>query len=409
VGEHLGPARGFGLLGLTPTADLDLAAAAALTGLPPERTRALLRELEAAHLIAQHLPGRYRMHDLIRLYAAENAPDDPAALPRLFDFYLHTAFRGERQLAPLRAPVELDGPTAGSRPLDLPDVPAALHWLDTEHANLLAVHRLAIERGWHARVWQLTWSLGSYHWRRAELARDNLASWRAAADATGRLGAPGLEAHARRRLGLAAGRTEDFDEADRQLRQAMLLADEAGDTVSWANNHQTLAWLRARQGDDAGALDHALRALDRLRDIDDEVCRAGAFNIAGWYHARAGNHDEADRHCLVALELYRRHDDVEGQADTLDSLGLAALGAGRHAEALDRYRAALPLFRDVGHRYEEANTLASIGDALHALGRTTQARHTWRQALDMYHTQHRPTDIHRIEQRLSANRAAPAG
>src|SRR5262249_38658749 len=45
-------ARAFGLLGLAPTPDVDLAAAAALTGLPPARTRTLLRELEAAHLVA---------------------------------------------------------------------------------------------------------------------------------------------------------------------------------------------------------------------------------------------------------------------------------------------------------------------------------------------------------------------
>jgi DNA-binding SARP family transcriptional activator/tetratricopeptide (TPR) repeat protein len=393
-------ARGFGLLGLTPTADLDVAAAAALTGLPPERARALLRELEAAHLIAQHVPGRYRMHDLIRLYAAETAPDDPAALPRLVDFYLHTAFRGERQLAPLRPPAELDAPAAGARPLELPDVAAAFRWFDTERANLLAVHRLAVERGWHARVWQLTWSLGSYHWRRAGLV-DNLTIWRAAAEATVRLGAPALEAQARRRWGLAAGRAGDFEEADRQQGRALLLAEEAGDTVSWANTHQTLAWLWARRGDDARALGHALLALDRLRDTEDEVCRAGAFNIAGWYHARAGNHEEAERHCRVALDLYRRHDDVEGQADTLDSLGLAALGTGRHAEALDHYRAALALFREVGHAYEEANTLASIGEALRALDRPAEARDAWRQALAMYRDQHRTADIQRLEQRLA--------
>jgi DNA-binding SARP family transcriptional activator len=392
-------ARAFGLLGLTPTADLDLAAAAALTGLPYERSRALLRELEAAHLIAQHQPGRYRMHDLIRLYAAETASDDGAALFRLVDFYLHSAYRGERRLDPHRIPVALDAPTAGCHPVELPNRQAALRWFDAEHANLTAVHQLAIDRGWHARVWQFAWSLGSYHWRRGD-RHDNLATWRAAVNATERMGTPTSEAHARRRFGLACGRTGDFTAAAEELRQALMLARQTGDTVAEAHTHHTFAWLRSRQDDDHGALDHALRALRLLNAVEDPICRAGGYNIAGWYYARVDNNQQAERHCRVALELYLDHDDPEGQADALDSLGLAALGAGRHTEALEHYGRALALFRDVGHRYEEANTLASIGDAHHALDHRDDARRAWQQALDLYRAQHRTADAHRLQQKL---------
>lgn len=63
----------FGLLGIAPGPGISLTAVASLAGQPVERVRAVLRELEHASLVAQHEPGRYRMHDLIRLCAAETS------------------------------------------------------------------------------------------------------------------------------------------------------------------------------------------------------------------------------------------------------------------------------------------------------------------------------------------------
>jgi hypothetical protein len=61
----------FRLLGLVPDPDLSLPAAASLTGLPTGQARGLLGELTGAHLLQEHVAGRYRMHDLVRLYAAQ--------------------------------------------------------------------------------------------------------------------------------------------------------------------------------------------------------------------------------------------------------------------------------------------------------------------------------------------------
>jgi hypothetical protein len=110
----------FGLLGLALGPDISQAAAASLIGLPMTEVRKLLRELESAHLMTQPAPGRYRMHDLLRLYAADQAhhhqPDDMrgTAIRRLIDFYLHTAFAAERAHR-LRQP-----PTRPPRPSPAP-------------------------------------------------------------------------------------------------------------------------------------------------------------------------------------------------------------------------------------------------------------------------------------------------
>ncbi|PSK62217.1 Regulatory protein AfsR [Micromonospora sp. MH33] len=72
-------ARLFRLLPLHPTGELSTETAAALGGLPLRVARGLLAEL-GAQLLVQPGDGRWRMHDLLRAYAADlgEEHDDPA-------------------------------------------------------------------------------------------------------------------------------------------------------------------------------------------------------------------------------------------------------------------------------------------------------------------------------------------
>lgn len=64
-------ARLFSLLGLHSGPDLSAPAAAALAGLSSAKTQRLLVELTGAHLLTARAPGRYTLHDLLRIYAVE--------------------------------------------------------------------------------------------------------------------------------------------------------------------------------------------------------------------------------------------------------------------------------------------------------------------------------------------------
>lgn len=63
----------FGRLGIHPGPDISLAAASSLAATGRDQARAVLGELTAAHLLTEHYPGRYSLHDLLRVYAAEQA------------------------------------------------------------------------------------------------------------------------------------------------------------------------------------------------------------------------------------------------------------------------------------------------------------------------------------------------
>ncbi|QUQ72259.1 AfsR/SARP family transcriptional regulator [Kutzneria sp. CA-103260] len=397
-----GVALMFCQLGLVPGPDISVSAAASLFGLPGTAAASGLRELEAAHLVQQHLPGRYRMHDLITLYAAEQARrhldqvQRTQASQRLSDFYIHTAYAGERLLDPDRPAIELPAPPPSCTPERHRDVTEALAWLETEHPAALAMLATLARAGDHARTWRLAWSLGTFQWRRGHVA-DNLETWRVALAAARALGDLSMLSQAHRRLGLAFARANEHEPAVEQLRQAVDVAERAGDPADLSVNHQSFAWVCARQGRDAEALLHAERA---LRLLPQAAVDANSLNLVGWYKARSGQFEQALEYCEAALTACRREGNREVEADTLDSLGFIAHNLGRHNEAVAHYRQAATLFSQLGHVYELANTFDILGRSLCSLGQGAEADAIWRRALALFEAQHRTSDATRIRRQL---------
>jgi transcriptional regulator with XRE-family HTH domain len=69
----------FRTLGPHPGPEITVTAVSAATGQPPERVRRLLNELTRANLIAEHRPGRYTLHALLRDYAVHLAETEASA------------------------------------------------------------------------------------------------------------------------------------------------------------------------------------------------------------------------------------------------------------------------------------------------------------------------------------------
>ncbi|MEU7524976.1 tetratricopeptide repeat protein [Saccharothrix sp. NPDC042600] len=386
-------ARVFGLLGLAPGPDAGPLTAAASTGLPVARARAVLRRLAAVSLVG--FDGRYRMHDLVRRFAADRArrdldpADRDAALRRVVDFLLHTAYAADRVLHPHRRHVPLDPPSTAPHPP--PDEPAALAWFAAELPALAAAQRAAAALGLHRAVLGLAWSTDTFVTRRG-LRTQRLDAWRAALEAAPHLDDPVLHALAHRALGHVCTQLGRHAEAVRHLRSSLALS--AGDRESEAHTHQWLAFTWGRRGDARRACRHATRALDLHRAGDHPVWTAAALNTAGWYRSAVGDHDLARRHCVEALALHRANGDRTGEAATLDSLGLIDHRTGRHRESVEHYRAALVLFET--NPYKAADTLAGMGHPLTALGAHDEARAAWREAARLYREQHRAADAERV-------------
>ncbi|HEX4724732.1 MAG TPA: BTAD domain-containing putative transcriptional regulator [Pseudonocardiaceae bacterium] len=399
-------ARLFASLGLVRGPDLSTTWAADLIGVPVSRARMLLRQLETVHLVEQHLPGRYRMHDLVRLYAREQArrtltaDERVAAVRRLVEACLRDAAAADRVLVPHRAPTDL-GLEPSVTDTAPPNQTAALTWFDTEQASLVAAQELAAEYGMLDRTWQLAWAMSSYHGRQGRIT-DDMAMWRIGHAAAERSGDPAAAALANRFLGRALGRAGNYTQSLRHLQRAVDLLTELGDRFGAAHTHRSMAWTWAQQDDVAMALTHASEAAKLYQELDAPVWFADALDLVGWYHAQLGDYELAASESERALAIHREHDNTEGEANALDSLGYIAHHTGRPELAIDRYLASLTACRSLGATVQEAETLVHLGEVYASTGQNDQAAQAWREALDLYRDQCRAGEVAAVEAKLAA-------
>jgi tetratricopeptide (TPR) repeat protein len=403
--------RLFRLLGLVPGADLTAAAAAALAAADPATARRELGRLAAAHLVDQYAPGRYRLHDLLRLYAAERARQEAgererrAATGRLLDFYLSTAEQAARQLYPHH--VRLPPPAAGGPPpgTDPSDPAQALEWLDAEGPNLFAAVRHAAEHGHRPLAWRLAhalrgwfwlripageWgevagaalaaaeaeqdlharaaaelSLGDLHWhqgRSAEAAERYAAALRCAA----RAGWPEGQAAAVGNLGLAHWRAGRLEQAAGCLGESLTLARASGWSDGHANLLERLGAVHAEAGRLREALDQFTAAL--ALDRDPGPVRAHVLDGLGEICRARGHLDLALGHLAEALATFRRIGCRGGQAGALRNLAAVHCDAGRYDQAVAVAGEALELARRIGSPSLEAGVLNALGATRQRLG-----------------------------------------
>jgi tetratricopeptide (TPR) repeat protein len=379
-------ARMFRLLGIHPGPDIAVPAAASLAALAEADARRLLRELARAHLIAEHVPGRYAFHDLLRAYAAEQAhardsqDEREAALGRVLDHYLHTAAGAARLLNPAKEPVDLAPPRPGAAFAQPADYSQALTWFEEERQVLIAAVSLAAGSGFDTHAWQLPWAMAAFleprgHWQ------EWAATQRTALAAATRLGDTAAQALSSRILAMACRDLGDLEQARRHYTRSLRLYQRLGDPLGEARSQQGLGGLAERQGRYADAVGHAEQALDVYQVIGDKARQAQALNNIGWYQGLLGNYQQARVFCRQALTLCAEGDHRWTEGHAWDSLGYAEHHLGNLAEAAACYRRALSLYQEAGDRFLEADTLTHIGDTCQAAGELPQAREAWQQAL----------------------------
>jgi DNA-binding SARP family transcriptional activator/tetratricopeptide (TPR) repeat protein len=385
-------ARSFGLLGTVGTADVSLAAVAALLDRPVARTRMVVRELENAHLVQQHVPGRYRMHDLVGLYAADLEAD---AGTRLADFYAATARAAAMALEPHKVLPEHES----GHVLTFADNAAAMAWFDAEHACLMTEQRQALRRGAFDVAWLLGRTLNNYHLRRGRTL-DDVEAWLGALRAAEALGDETKQATAHMCLGADYVELGESSLGHRHFELSLELFAQTDDHAAHGAAHRAMAWAAEFEGDLERSLEHSLAGLEKFRATGSEIREAESLNEVGWRYACLGRYAEARTYCEEAMLLNNKLGHSEGAAATLDSLAHIARHDGRHADAVAHYREAVALYRELDHSAEEATVLAHLGDALSAAGSEAEAREQWARALEMYEEQGRTSEATALKTRL---------
>ncbi len=421
-------ARAFRLLGLADGPDISLAAAAAVLDLPVDETEDLLESLVDTSLLESAAPGRYRYHDLVRLYARACAERDEwppsereAALSRLLDFYLATT----AQVYAVEHPGDglIDDLEPTSYPgLHFAEAAAALDWLYSEAGQLLACVRQAAGTDRLRRAVDLLWAAKDLTESGANSHQYEMTA-RATCEATRAVGHDRAEGRARTVLSdvlLVSGRIQ---QAEEEARVAMELAESARDAtaVSWvANNRGLICLHEGRFADGKVFFDQALQGLRAAGNRPFEATVLGNLSRA---HLGMGSLAKAVEIAQHGLAVHTEIGRTVRLANGHFALGVALTRVGRYTEALGQFSDALGIFNEhrqrlwegvthfriaevhladrrpaqaaqhaeqalalgcIGGDRMQGNVLTLLGRALAALGQAGRARACWREALNLY-------------------------
>ncbi|MEV4415703.1 tetratricopeptide repeat protein [Catellatospora sp. NPDC049609] len=405
--QNLSPpaARLLRLLGCHPGPDIAVPAAASLAGLPRVQVHRLLAELAHAHLVTEHVPGRFNLHDLLRGYAADlvesiDTPDTRrTAIQRGLDHYLHTAHAAALLLQPGWDPISLADAPPGVAPEEIADHDHAQAWFTAEYRVLLTAVAHAERARFEGHAWRLARTLVDFLQRQGHWP-DLVAAQRTALAAAQQVDERPGQASAHRDLARALARVGEREEAEGHYLAALKLFSELGDHAGQARTHRAFGAMLDRLGRHAESLYHAQQGLDLYRVAGHLSGEASAHNGVGWAHARLGQYGPALDHCRRALVLLRQTDDRHGEANTWDSLGFIHDRLGRHRQAVSCYHRALNLVTQLGDRYDEADTLNRLGDSRWSLGDRTGAVRTWQRALRIFEDLGHP-DAEGVRDRLA--------
>ncbi|MFC5824253.1 AfsR/SARP family transcriptional regulator [Nonomuraea insulae] len=328
----------FRRLALVPGCDFTAASAARLTRTDPGTAKRLLARLASAHLVEEHAPGRYRLHDLVALYAREHCTagdDDPAGLHA---YYLHTA----RAAAPLLAPsIDLLPLTHEDPPRDgevFDGADAANAWFRTEQHNLLAV----IDHAGGRLLWRLVETLRAFMYGGYQ---------------------PNVV------IG-PAGR-------------ALAETERAGDRDGQASMHHTLANAWFVLNEPRPAIKHYEIASRLYEEAGWKAGTLATLTNLIVISATLGDLQESTRNHERVIRLWEAFEPSAKLAATLENYAIKLLWAGRPREALDQQLRSVRLRQSLGEPPGwKARAYSIFGDIHLALGDLGAAMEAFEQGLE---------------------------
>ncbi|WP_433401512.1 ATP-binding protein [Streptomyces sp. CA-146814] len=366
-------ARLFRLLPINAGPDISTDSAGRLADLPSDEADILLGALARAHLVEPHAKnyGRWRLHDLLRLYAdeecalREDAHERRSATSRLLDHYLTTAAAADTH-------VDVDTEATARSPR-FRDRDAALCWLDGERHSLLATAQAgpALERpdvlfGLHnALVHYLSWRR---HWSDYEQLSQ------AALDAARSSEFPHLrvlELTFLNNLGLAQLELRRFDDAVRSYRACLAQARLAEDTDSTAMALSNLGRAYEELHEPEKAVEVLQEALTLPPPDGNIRARGMTYTNLGRALHKLRRLDEAAEAFTEDITICRAVADLSGEAIARNNLGLAMRDMGLLDAAVDHHRGALETARTAKDNHTAALAQANLAVEMAASGRTS--------------------------------------
>ncbi len=382
-------ARAFRLLALVDSPDLPLSAVAALLGTAEQEAEDLAEALVEANMLECFTPGRYRYHDLLRLYAQrQNAKlgdvgQQHEALLRLLDLLHATMQNAQRVMEPDDRPVEpLHRAEAAGQAF--PDNGTARDWLRSEVSVLLS----AVEVAASAPLALLHPALDILQ-SLVSVAEDPtlvpriLAMLRAASASPAAQQDPRALACVHSALGQIHRIGGELAEAEQWFARSLELQPADRPTVLRLVTTNALAIVLFMAGRPGEALPFYEQAQEVVRHFDSPISEARLLGNMARAYVGLDRHAEAVEAARAAVAAARAAGNVPCLADTLYQLGVVLRSTGSPGEAAVHLREAHQLYRQQQHPIWEGYSLARLAACLLADGRFAAAAEAAEESLSI--------------------------
>ncbi|UUV32064.1 ATP-binding protein [Amycolatopsis roodepoortensis] len=392
--------RVFRLCGLHPGQEFSAASVGALTGLPEAEANRLLEQLVEFSLVEQVALHTFRLHDLLRVYAAEEASREEwaeerrIAIDRVVHWYLYASNAASWLITPERPDhhIVLPAPPDNVEPPVFESFSKAYDWFRQELPTIAGIAELALHNDLLFAAWRIPVECFDFY-----IHHRPLGAWidghECAYTAAERAGEPLQIAQAAEELAegyLRRGSPQDLDRAwklnertievceglapnrfvafayvemgniqfergryeesaqlcEQAVRAAQAAGAFIGETLS--RTHLGAAYRELALFD--RAIEHGTRAFDMLVEADDQHGVAFAAVPLARTHRLAGNIDVALRYCEQAQESYTATSDPQGYAEALGEKALTLAQRGEVADATFVFRSALFRLRELDLR-----------------------------------------------------------
>jgi tetratricopeptide (TPR) repeat protein len=390
----------------------DAAAAAAVWGMAPEKAQDALGELVRYSLAEwDESVLRYRLHDLIRLFASTRLGDDERDVAR----GRHAA----HYLNVLRAANYLYGrsehPQFGLAlsGLEWPNIRAGQSWaasragVDDEAASLCSHYPDAGAHLLHLRIrpeeqirWREAAVRASRRLNRREEEGVHLGSLGMAYDALGEtrraieaheqallisreLGDRYSEAHDLSNLGMARVKLGELDRAVELFQEGLRLCREVGDRHGEGLALGNLAAVYKSLGQFGRAAEHYQEALAITREVGKRRSEGAVLSGLGVLYAEMGDLPRAVELHRQSLVIARERGDLQAEGNALGNLGWCLAYLGDLGRASECHQRQLTVARDLGDRQDEADALYGLGTVYSRQGDVGRAVECHEQALDI--------------------------
>ncbi|WP_243727227.1 ATP-binding protein [Actinocrispum wychmicini] len=336
----------FTLLGVHPGPSIDVYALAALADCSLTQAHDHLEALHADCLIQETAPGRFQLHDLLRVYAGSLAAtadqaDTERAMRQVLDYYLHTAATADGHMTVWTTPtVTITLHTPAHHP-DVDTRQRARAWLDTELATLTTC--LDHATGHPDLVIALSTTLHNY-------------------------------------LRVSC----EYEQALRIHHTALAAAERTQDRLGQATTLTYLGRVYYLRGDWTRAQQRHAHALQLFTDLGDQRGQANTLSDLGAVYYLPGEYERAQEVLAHALQLFTDLGDQRGQANTLASLGRVYYLRGEYERAQEVLAHALQLLTDLGDQRGQANALHFLGHLYYLRGDWDRAQHVLDQGHNLW-------------------------